>query len=410
MAQPPLYSRQYSFTAFQQQNPSSPLPAQQVDIELNAVRASLNAAIGNIGLIQRDDGRLANNSVAMESIQPAVRLLLGAGWSPRGAWTQNTAYVVGNVVSEAGSTYVCNTAHTSQASFAADAAKWTTLFTIAPPPSTSYPEPLVADTGRFLVATAAGASAWQTLSVALASETTTGVLPLAKGGTGAANQADARSNLGAASAADLATTTSTANSALSLANSRVSKAGDTLTGFLTLHADPTSPTHAATKRYVDASYDRIIIQERLADGTNAGSATAGSWQARGVTLVEVLDTNNRASVSSATFTLTAGTYDAWMSAPFTNNVGGCRIRLFNVTDAAAVAGSLSAVGSIGNPATTNTNIYIESSFRFTIAATKTFRIEYFVASAGGAGIALGINDTVAAGEEIYATIELRPAA
>jgi hypothetical protein len=253
MAQPPLYSRQYSFSAFQTQNPSSPLPAQQVDIELNAVRASLNAAIGNIGLLQRDDGRLANNSVAMESIQPAVRLLLGAGWTPRGAWAPNTAYVVGNVVSEAGSTYVCNTAHVSLTTFAASSALWTTLFTVAPPPSTSYPEPLVADTGRFLVATAAGASAWQTLTVPLASSTTTGVLPLAKGGTGAADATAARAALSAASQAAVTTAQATADSALNVANNRVAKNGDTLTGFLTLHADPTSALHAATKQYVDAT-------------------------------------------------------------------------------------------------------------------------------------------------------------
>lgn len=34
---------------------------------------------------------------------------------------------------------------------------------------------------------------------------------------------------------------------------KVAKAGDTMTGFLTLHADPTSALHAATKQYVDNS-------------------------------------------------------------------------------------------------------------------------------------------------------------
>jgi len=35
------------------------------------------------------------------------------------------------------------------------------------------------------------------------------------------------------------------------ADARVAKAGDTMTGFLTLHADPTSALHAAPKQYVD---------------------------------------------------------------------------------------------------------------------------------------------------------------
>jgi len=34
-------------------------------------------------------------------------------------------------------------------------------------------------------------------------------------------------------------------------NTKVEKAGDTMSGFLTLHANPTSPFHAATKQYVD---------------------------------------------------------------------------------------------------------------------------------------------------------------
>ena len=38
----------------------------------------------------------------------------------------------------------------------------------------------------------------------------------------------------------------------SLSGSKVDRAGDAMTGFLTLHADPTSALHAATKSYVDA--------------------------------------------------------------------------------------------------------------------------------------------------------------
>lgn len=34
---------------------------------------------------------------------------------------------------------------------------------------------------------------------------------------------------------------------------KVSKAGDTMTGFLTLNADPTATLHAATKQYVDTA-------------------------------------------------------------------------------------------------------------------------------------------------------------
>ncbi len=45
--------------------------------------------------------------------------------------------------------------------------------------------------------------------------------------------------------------TDRSNGDSSLNNSKVAKAGDTMTGFLTLHAHPSSNMHAATKQYVD---------------------------------------------------------------------------------------------------------------------------------------------------------------
>lgn len=41
-------------------------------------------------------------------------------------------------------------------------------------------------------------------------------------------------------------------------DSKVAKAGDTMTGFLTLSADPTSALHAATKQYVDTEITSVV--------------------------------------------------------------------------------------------------------------------------------------------------------
>lgn len=45
------------------------------------------------------------------------------------------------------------------------------------------------------------------------------------------------------------------------ANNRVAKGGDTMTGFLTLHADPDAAMKAATKQYVDAKVVGAAISD-----------------------------------------------------------------------------------------------------------------------------------------------------
>ena len=54
-------------------------------------------------------------------------------------------------------------------------------------------------------------------------------------------------------------------------NAKVAKAGDTLTGALTLSGLPTDPLHAATKSYVDSA----VGSQKLVIGTNEPSPPAG---------------------------------------------------------------------------------------------------------------------------------------
>lgn len=45
-----------------------------------------------------------------------------------------------------------------------------------------------------------------------------------------------------------------------LVTNKLNKNGDTATGFITLHADPTAPMHAATKQYVDATASGLSVK------------------------------------------------------------------------------------------------------------------------------------------------------
>jgi hypothetical protein len=94
MAQPPVYIRRYDFVAFQTINPTKPLPAQEHENEYNAIALSLNGVIGNLGLIQRDDGELNNGSVGWDQLSPEVIVGIQQPYD----WEPNHQYTSGNLV------------------------------------------------------------------------------------------------------------------------------------------------------------------------------------------------------------------------------------------------------------------------------------------------------------------------
>ena len=120
--QPPTYDRQFSFTDWQASNPADPLPAAQVEIELNAVKTTLDAVLANLVLIQRDDGFLANLSVGNDQLEVSLR----TGINPPDVWTvAATVYAVNDTTyfddgSGRSELWLCVTAHTSTSDFDTD--------------------------------------------------------------------------------------------------------------------------------------------------------------------------------------------------------------------------------------------------------------------------------------------------
>ncbi len=81
--------------------------------------------------------------------------------------------------------------------------------------------------------------------------------------TNTANKIVARDSSGNFSAG---TITATLSGSASL---NVLKSGDTMSGFLTLHSNPTSSLHAATKGYVDSSISSIQYYDEFSTGTSS---------------------------------------------------------------------------------------------------------------------------------------------
>jgi hypothetical protein len=126
MTQPTPYERLYNFTDWQTVNPTKPLPATQMDAELNAVKQTSDQTRLNLALIQRDDGKLVNQVVNPESLSAGTLAMIAQGeYVPRGDWITARAYIRGDVVNYNAATYLCTISHVSTL-FANDlaAANW----------------------------------------------------------------------------------------------------------------------------------------------------------------------------------------------------------------------------------------------------------------------------------------------
>ncbi len=122
MAQPSPYNRAFNFSNYQAQNPTSPLPGAQVDIELSRLKAVTDEIRSVIAALQRDDLALSNRSVGYDQLKPELD---GFGFNPPRAWATATNYVVRDTAFANSGFYQCLVSHTS-GTFSTDlaAGKW----------------------------------------------------------------------------------------------------------------------------------------------------------------------------------------------------------------------------------------------------------------------------------------------
>ncbi len=147
----------------------------------------------------------------------------------------------------------------------------------------------------------------------------------------------------------------------------------------------------------------VIIEDQKSSGTVGGTATTGAWTKR---TLNTLARNNGtiASLASDEFTLPAGTYYVTAQSPFYYMTGVNRIRLYNVTDASVTKLGRNAWSSGGNSPDRPNLIDASLNASFTISDSKTFRIEYYVASTLGGSSSLGVASSL--GTEIYTTASI----
>lgn len=129
MADPTAYEIGYSFAGFQSSNPSSPMPADFLDAELQNIETAIAEVVAAIQDIRASDGGLHTNIVGVENLTTDFITPV----PPATVWATATAYVVGDAVYNGSKLYKCIVAHTS-GTFATDlaAGKWLQLVDFTP--------------------------------------------------------------------------------------------------------------------------------------------------------------------------------------------------------------------------------------------------------------------------------------
>ena len=126
MSQPTPYSKGFNFTNYATLNPNAPFQPMSLDTELNNIAQTLAGVLMNLALIQRDDGKIANSSIALEQLSSSVIAAMSNGWVIKGNWGTGVQYHANEIVTAPDlSTYIAVVDHVA-GTFATDyaAGKW----------------------------------------------------------------------------------------------------------------------------------------------------------------------------------------------------------------------------------------------------------------------------------------------
>jgi hypothetical protein len=145
-----------------------------------------------------------------------------------------------------------------------------------------------------------------------------------------------------------------------------------------------------------------IFNETQSSGTQGGANVASAWTKR-VLNTTVINTITGCSIASSVITLPAGTYLLNAYSPF-YAVNGIKIKLRNTSDSTdqAIGGSYEFAASNF----VNGNALLTTYF--TIAAAKTFEVQYYaqtVRATNGLGFAVSFSVN-----EVYTTIQIEKVA
>lgn len=128
MADPIKYVPGFSYSDWQAVNPKKPLPGDEVDNDFANVKRSMNETIDGLKDVRRSDGKLKNQSVGPDQLDPSLSL----GFNLKGQWVDGEYYAAGDGVVKDGGFYNARVSHTTSAENAPpDDGYWNFLFDVS---------------------------------------------------------------------------------------------------------------------------------------------------------------------------------------------------------------------------------------------------------------------------------------
>lgn len=137
------------------------------------------------------------------------------------------------------------------------------------------------------------------------------------------------------------------------------------------------------------SHKYAILVDKKAEGTDAGAASATTWNARLVNTVIAQKGSMIAVNQNGTFTAQPGIYKVRISAPAYGAVGLTKLRLYNVTASAVIATVIGCHCS----GVASSQVYVTAQGELTLTAETSLRIDQYTTSAvatNGLGIAMDL--------------------
>lgn len=243
---------------------------------------------------------------------------------------------------------------------------------------------------KIVVTTSADAAIFTSDDIPPYISSSTATLPVASGGTGSGTASGARTNLGAASATDVSTLSSTVSSATTPQDTADWEAGTQTTETVVSPAKVKAAIEALEA--TQSGVPDAVLWEEQTSGTDGGTFTSGSWVTR--TLTDSYDPGSVVTLSTNTFEFTKAGYIEW-SCPAVR-CGSHQTRLYNVTDSVAVR-----VGTVEQAVTDATNC--TRSFGWAVvAASKVYRLEHRCTSTRATN---GLGNAGSMDDEIYSVVK-----